>query len=102
MLQNWPIEPFGHDGSFALSIVHSCEHTLWPSMSKLFVQGLPMHSLDVSETVVHVAPNVPGAGPPASGPGGGVLPEQAQRTNDQARRSRCMTSNRTADPFELM
>ena len=102
MLHLCPIDPFGQDGSCALSSVHVCEHTGWPAISMVFVQGLPPHSLDVSVTVVHVAPNVPGAGPPASGPGGGVLPEQAQRTNDQARRSRCMTSYATAAPLELM
>jgi len=38
----------------------------------------------------HRAPNVPGAGSAASGIDGGVLPEQAQSTNEQTRSNRCI------------
>jgi hypothetical protein len=64
-------------------------------MSKLLVQTPLVHSVDVSVGVTHVAPNDPGAGAAASGDDGGVLPEQAQTTNDQATTSRYMTRDVT-------
>ena len=68
-----PIDPLGH----IAAVVHFCEQTECPSMSKLLVQTPLVHSVDVSVGVMHVAPNAPGAGPAASGADGGVLPEQA-------------------------
>ena len=69
MLQNWPIEPLGQLGSVALSIVHCCEHTGWPAMSMLLVQTWLSQSGALLLAVAQAAPNVRGAGPPASGPG---------------------------------
>ena len=79
-----------------MSIVHFCEHTGVGNMLKVFVQGLPMHSLEVSETVVQVAPNDPGAGPslPASRAGDELL-EQAPRTRDKASKRRCIVGDVT-------
>lgn len=64
-------------------------------MSKVLVQTPLVHSVDVSVGVTQIAPNVPGAGPAASGDDGGVLPEQAQTTNDQTRASRTMARDVT-------
>src|SRR3954462_12032948 len=91
-----PSAPVGQDGSDCISRVHVCEHTLWPRLSMLLVQGLLMHSLEVSETVVHVAPNVPDAGPEASGAGAGELLEQAHSARDRASTRRCMVVDVTA------
>src|SRR5882672_95918 len=91
MLQNIPLEPFGQEGSFALSSVHCWEHTGWPAMSMVSVQTWLSQSGALVLALPQAAPNVRGAGPAASGPGAGVLPEQAHRTNDQVKRSRCMT-----------
>jgi hypothetical protein len=82
-----PIDPLGH----VAPVVHCCEHTGWPAMSMVLVHTPLMHSVDMLLTIVQAAPNVPGAGPAASGGEGGVLPEQAQTTNDQASTSRYMT-----------
>ncbi len=95
MLQNWPIEPFGQVGSAAMCIVHVCEHTGIGNWLKLLVQALPMHSLEVSVTVVQVAPNDPGAGPDASagdasGVGDDELLEQAARASDNTSKRRCI------------
>src|SRR5215468_1315918 len=94
MLHFGPIDPLGHVES--MPNVHSCEHTGVGNMLKAFVHGLPMHSLEVSVTVVHAAPNVPGAGPslPASA-AGGALPEQADRTRARASTRRCIVGNVT-------
>jgi hypothetical protein len=67
MLHFCPDEPFGHDGSVVLVIVHCCEHTGWPSMSNESVQTMLVHSVDVFEAAVHGAPNAPAAGAAASG-----------------------------------
>src|ERR1044071_1019756 len=88
MLHFWPAEPIGQVES--MPKVHFTEHTGWPIMSMLPVQTPLSPAVEVSLTVAQVAPNVRGAGPPASGPGAGVSPEQATRRNDQARRRRCM------------
>src|ERR1044071_8445200 len=96
MLHFWPAEPIGQVES--MPKVHFTEHTGWPIMSMLPVQTPLSHSVEVSLTVTQVAPNVRGAGPPASGPGAGVSPEQATRTNDQARRRRCMAKRYNAAP----
>jgi hypothetical protein len=53
----------GHVGSDAPSIVHFCEHTGCGIWSTEFVQTPLLHSVDVSLTVLHVAPNVPAGGP---------------------------------------
>ena len=86
-----PIDPFGH----VAPVVHCCEHTGWPAMSMVLVHTPLMHSVDMLLTIVQAAPNVPGAGPAASGDDGGVVPEQAQTTNDQASTSRYMTRDVT-------
>src|SRR5262249_58424981 len=88
MLHFCPAEPAGQVES--MPNVHFTEHTGWPIMSKLPVHTPLSHSVDVSLTVTHAAPNVRGAGPLASGPGPGALPEHATRTNDHARKRRCM------------
>jgi bifunctional non-homologous end joining protein LigD len=88
MLHFAPIDPAGQLAS--MPVVHSCEHTGWPIMSNVLVQGLVMHSDEVSDTVVHEAPNVPAAGPLlASGVGVEEL-EQAPMTRDNASNSRCI------------
>jgi hypothetical protein len=92
MLHFCPAEPIGHVES--IPNVHFTEHTGWPIMSKLPVHTPLSHSVEVSLTVTHAAPNVRGGGP-ASGPGPGV-PEQATRTSDQARRRRCMAKRYNA------
>ena len=94
MLHLGPIDPLGQVES--MPNVHSCEHTGVGNMLKAFVHGLPMHSLEVSVTVVHVAPNVPGAGPfPASAVGDELL-EQADTTRAKASTKRCIVGNFTA------
>src|SRR5215468_2936014 len=96
MLHFGPIDPLGHVES--MPNVHSCEHTGVGNMLKAFVHGLPMHSLEVSVSVVHVAPNVPRAGPSlAASTAGDELPGQAARTRARARASkrRCMVDNVT-------
>src|SRR5690349_21782095 len=62
MLHFCPIEPLGHVVSVPPSTVHFCEHTGVGSWLNVFVQTWLVHSVDVSLTVVHEAPNAP---PPA-------------------------------------
>jgi hypothetical protein len=87
MLHFMPVAPLGQVES--MPNVQRCEHTGWPTMSNVSVQTPLSHSVDVSLAVTQVAPNARGAGPDASA-GAGALPEQAARTNDQARTSRSM------------
>lgn len=95
MLHFGPIDPLGQVES--MPNVHSCEHTGVGNMLKAFVHGLPMHSLELSVTVVQGAPNDPGAGPspPASAAGDDELLEQADRTRARASTKRCMVGNVT-------
>jgi len=51
-----PSLPAGHDEPSA-EPAHFCEHTGCGTMSNVFVQTPDMHSVDVSVTVTHVAPN---------------------------------------------
>ena len=79
MLHFWPCDPIGQVVSVAPSIVHFCEHSGDVDMLNELVHTPLAHSVDVSETTVHIAPNgwfVSGA---ASGAGGGALPEHAAR-----------------------
>jgi hypothetical protein len=82
-----PDEPAGHV-SF-IPNVQVCEHTEWPSMSKLSVHTPVVHSVDVLLGVVHVAPNAP---PPAASGVDLTSPAQAHTTSEHARRSRCMAA----------
>src|SRR5689334_14020282 len=87
----------GHVGSVPCKTVHFCEHTLWPVMLNESVHTPDVHSVDVSLTVVHVAPNAPGATGGASAAGGGLLPEHAATTrNDAATRSLRMANGITS------
>ena len=61
MLHLGPIDPFGHVAS--MPTVQRCEHTGVGSELKVSVQGLFMHSLEVSVTVVQGAPNDPAGRP---------------------------------------
>lgn len=89
MLHFIPAEPLGQVES--VPNVHFCEHTGCPIMSIVPVHTPLSHSVDVSLTIVHAAPNVRGAGPLASGPGAGESPEQAAKRTEQARTMRTMT-----------
>jgi hypothetical protein len=86
MLHFWPLAPIGQVES--IPNVHFTEHTGCVIMSKLPVHTMLSHSLDVSLTVTHAAPNARGAGPPASGPEDGESAEHAARTSKQARNKR--------------
>jgi hypothetical protein len=57
MLHFCPIEPFGHVVSVPASTVHFCEQTGVGSMLNEFVHTPLVHSVDVSDTTLHVAPN---------------------------------------------
>src|ERR1043165_8570918 len=87
MLHFWPDEPAGQVVS--MPKVHFTEHTGCMIMSKLPVQTMLSHSVDVSLTVTHAAPNVRAAGPPSTPPDG-ESPENAARTSEQTRAKRCM------------
>jgi hypothetical protein len=65
MLHFCPIDPDGH----IVASVHCCEQMGWPSMSMVSVHTPLVHSVDVFETMVQVAPNAPAATPGASGLG---------------------------------
>src|SRR5258707_350481 len=69
MLQNIPLEPFGQEGSFALSSVHCWEHTGWPAMSMVSVQTWLSQSGLLVLALTHSMPNSPGPGPCQSGAG---------------------------------
>ena len=93
MLHFGPAEPAGHVES--IPNVHFTEHTGCMIMSKLPVHTMLSHSVDVSLTVTHAAPNVRGAAPPASTPEDGESPEHAARTSEQTRARRCMARDVT-------
>ena len=81
MLQNCDV-PAGQVVSVAISIVHFCEQMLYVSMLNELVHTWLAHSVDVSLTVTHLAPNgrfVAGAS------GVGVEPLQAASTTASKR-----------------
>jgi bifunctional non-homologous end joining protein LigD len=96
MLHFGPAEPAGHVES--IPNVHFIEHTGCMTMSIVPVHTMLSHSVDVSLTVTHAAPNVRSPGPAASA-GAGESPEHAARTSEQTRAKRCMARDVTPGPL---
>jgi hypothetical protein len=92
LLHFCPIDPVGQTGSVPPSTVHFIEHKGVVDMSNESVHTMLEHSVPVSVTTVHAAPNgslvrASAEGRAESGDDGGASPAQAHKATASAQRT---------------